>query len=84
MLKEIMTFVTENKEIVLGSAGVFSELVIIIVNLVRKLKQKESKEQKLLESPAATQDVKAFMCHRETTAEVVWWAVNPLNLFKKL
>ena len=67
MLENILTFMTENKEIIIGAAVVVSELVVIIVNTRRRLKKKSVK----------------LMGDKSSTMGELLWVANPINLFRR-
>lgn len=69
MLTSILTYLAAHKVILVGATATVCEMLVIVVNTYRKLKAKKSA---------------AFgKSSRESTAKILAWSANPLNLFKK-
>jgi len=70
ILTEILTFLTDKRTIITGAALTISELIVIIVNLVRKIKNKPALKTASVYS------------NEISHLKILIWAANPLNLFK--
>lgn len=87
MVVEILQFLTDHKLIVVGAATTISEVVVVLVNLRRKLK----KENQVMEAMSAlnsngevvsSNDVESQR-KKTTISGNLLWAANPINLFRK-
>lgn len=67
-LVSLLTFLTEHKVVIVGAAATISELIVIIVNLWRKLRQR--KTGVMVYTPVSP-------------VRTLLWAMNPINLFRR-
>lgn len=66
---ETITFLATNKVAIIGACGVIAEIVIIVVNTIRRCKaSKQSFE----------------LMSNKTGFQKFLWAANPINLFRKV
>lgn len=80
-IKSALTFITENKVLLIAAVAVVCEVIVTFVNLYRKFKGQPpivlpESVVKAVDQPAV-ETVKPL-----STTEMVMWSVNPLNLFK--
>lgn len=81
MIVEILTFLTDYKVIVVGAATTLSEVVVVLVNMRRKLK---AERQAVETMSAADQDFeKRTRLSRMLSRKNLLWSANPLNLFRQ-
>ena len=67
MIEDILIWLADNKEIVIGAAVTISELIIILVNTLRR-----SKAKTVTAMDAKSSKLKKLV-----------WSANPINLFRK-
>ncbi len=67
MIENILQFLADNKEILVGAALTVSEFIVILVNTLRRSKAK----------PVGVMDAK----HSKLKSLI--WSANPVNLFRK-
>jgi len=79
MLESILTFLTENKSIIVGAAATIAEVATIVVNFVRKTKANEKVVQTMMN---AGDDIE-FGGSKPSNGKKLLWSANPINLFKK-
>ena len=79
-IKSVLTFITENKVLLIAAIAVVCEVVVTLVNLYRKFKGQPPVV--LTESVVKAVDQPAEEVKPLSTVEMVKWSVNPLNLFK--
>lgn len=66
----IVEYLANNKVALIAAAGVVSELTVIVVNTIRKLKQQPQME--------------TMSNEKEGFGKKVLWVANPINLFRKV
>jgi len=69
-LEDILTFLNNDKTIIVGAVVVITEVLTIIINFYRKIKAEANAVKTLNAKPSFIQRL--------------LWAANPLNLFVKL
>ena len=80
MLEYILTFLAENKAIIIGTAATITEVATIVVNFVRKTKSDENIVQIMMDAESSTQETSP----KSSTGKKLLWSANPINLFKNL
>lgn len=75
MLVEILTFLATHKVVIAGAAATLSEVVVVLVNLRRRLK-KQSEEVTLLS------EIYDDVNQKPSTFKNLLWSANPINLFR--
>lgn len=70
MMTEILSFLADNKTIVVGATMTIAECVVIVVNTIRKLRQ-----------PPAKVSLKDSPC-KKSSENLFLWVINPINLFR--
>lgn len=78
MLKEVLEFLSSNSVLIIGSASVIAELIIIAVNLIRRLTDPKINLESINQVPSTGFSnffKSSFWGH-------LWWSANPLNLFR--
>lgn len=96
-MDEILHYLADNKTIVVGAATTLSELIVVIVNLVKQLRKHETTMENGLQiarnmesstSMSGSEPVIKTMSitnlDKKSTLSLIAWAANPLNLFAKL
>lgn len=92
-MEDLLTFLAERQTIVLGAAATVAELVVIVVNMFRKINKirnskKELASQMRVNQMAADAPGKCYSVDVDTSltkkeyAKALAWSANPLNLFK--
>jgi uncharacterized membrane protein len=77
MVINILNFFAENKILLIGATTTIAELLIIVINTIRRIRKNEEREL----------DVKATMasightCKRSKISTVLW-VCNPISLFR--
>jgi len=80
MLESILTFLAENKAIVVGACACIAEVATIVVNFVRRTKSDAKVVQTMMDAGSGT----ASSAPKLSAGKKLLWSVNPINLFKKL
>ena len=73
MLTEILSFLTSQKTIIVGAAACVCEVIVLVVNTYRKLHSQNIQFKTLGTYKQVT-----------STKEIFFWALNPINLFRKI
>lgn len=68
-INSIVEYLASNKIVLIAAAGTVSELTVIVINLIRKLKAPR------LETMTAS---------KESFGKKFLWSANPINLFRKV
>ena len=71
----ILEWMVANKAVVIGAAGVISELIVIAVNTYRAIRA----NKKQIEAMGLPSKPTEF----DKKVSVLLWAANPINLFRK-
>lgn len=71
-LLNILTFLSENKTVVVGATVTMCEVIVIIINYVRKSRS----ENKRFMSEAVEEGPM-------TMKNKLFWSINPINLFRE-
>ena len=74
MLTEALIYLVANKAIIVGTAAVVSELIVIVYNLRRRLK----KIRKTTVAEPSCMPQKEIVEMKD-----LLWSANPINIFKK-
>jgi hypothetical protein len=69
-IKDLLTFFSENKEITIGGITVLTEIVVIVVNAIRRCR--------------ADKRVHISSVNKQSKLKLFLWSANPLNLFQKI
>jgi len=69
-LETILTFITNDKTIIVGAVVAITEIITIIVNFYRKIK-------------AEAEAVKILSTSKTSFINKFFWSANPANLFRK-
>lgn len=72
-----MNYLSNNGTVIITSAATLAELIVIIVNLLRKLKSNINQKFSV--------DLQSYHLEKKknTTMNLILWSVNPINLFRK-
>lgn len=72
MITEILEYITNNRVIIVGAAGTICEVIVIIINLMRRIHRLEGMSYSL-------------MGYKQSKfLKVLFWSANPLNLFRSV
>ncbi len=77
MIESILLFLSANKLIVTGAAATISELTVIIVNMLRRMR---ASKRRLTTMSA---DCCGGECKPKSRLKTLAWTANPINLFRK-
>lgn len=80
MIIETLTFLSQNKTIIIGATATIAELFVIIINLKRRIK-KEQNLVKYMTAPYINLEQRTRIS-RTLSLRNLLWAANPINLFK--
>ncbi len=81
MSVEILTFLTDHKLIIIGAATTFCEVVVVFVNMRRKLR-KDLQTVSTMDAGDQRAERRTRV-GRMTSKEYLLWSANPINLFRK-
>jgi len=79
MLLEVLTFLTNHRTIIIGATTTLTEVVIIFVNMRRKLR-KDTQAASIINHRI---DQRTYIT-RIISRKYLLWSANPINLFRKL
>lgn len=79
-LETILTFLTENKTIIVGAVVTLTEVATIVINFVRKTKSDAKVVQTMIDSGTGTSQ----LAPKASVGKKLLWSANPINLFKRL
>lgn len=80
MLKDTLIFLATNKAIIVGAAATVAELIVISVNLYRRLRAKKRFELESADNPVPTS--KRATDYKGSLFNDLAWSANPINLFR--
>lgn len=74
-MESILIFLAAKKTIIIGASLTISELVVIIANLIKRLKSNSTSSD--------LKTMKTLSVRSTSKVKLFFWACNPVNLFKK-
>jgi hypothetical protein len=74
-IASILTWLADNKTIVVGAFATLSEVIVIIVNCYRKTKAEKVAVKTLISVPETAP--------KSTLTRKLLWSANPINLFRE-
>jgi hypothetical protein len=90
-IQQVLEFLTLKKAIIVGGAVTICEVITLIVNLIRRLKSLEKHVENITrlslseskEIPTLSQTDAMKILDNLKRVNILKWAINPLNLFRK-
>lgn len=81
MFKDILIFLVANKSIIIGAAAIIAELIVIVINMYRRLSSKKRFELESADNSVLYS--KQDNIYKSNIFNDLAWSVNPINLFRK-
>lgn len=80
MLKDTLIFLAANKAVIVGAAATVAELIVISVNLYRRLRAKKRFELESADNPVLASQREPV--YKSSLFNDLAWSANPINLFR--
>lgn len=81
-MKDFLLFLSENQKIIISSAITISELIIIFINMFRRINHRTKTIQ--LSSSNLVHLNKDNNYYKSIFWKDLRWSINPINLFRKI